>query len=62
MTRQVAITGIGLVTALGEGADATFDRIQRSHEVSLLDLELKYATVTVADRLTDAWGPGVTAR
>lgn len=27
MTRQVAITGIGLVTALGEGADATFDAL-----------------------------------
>lgn len=60
--RATAVDAFSHELAVTVVADATFDRIQRSHEVSLLDLELKYATVTVADRLTDAWGPGVTAR
>jgi nicotinamidase-related amidase len=37
-------------------ADATFDRLDISHRVALLDLELKYAGVVQASEMVAAWG------
>ena len=55
--RATVVDAFSLGLSVRVAADATFDRINTSHLVSLLDMELKYAHVLSTSEIISEWTP-----